>query len=89
MKTLLLALMVVPLVCQDSVYPDCYQCTGENCWYRCLGPRKCPIGERICYTLYKDDGKRFYAKGCARSCLSAGPGETVNCCFYSGCNRLY
>nr|F8J2E1.1 RecName: Full=Long neurotoxin 73; Short=LNTX-73; Flags: Precursor [Drysdalia coronoides]ACR78481.1 putative long chain neurotoxin 73 [Drysdalia coronoides] len=84
MKTLLLTLVVVTIVCLDL---------GDSliCYQAYNTPQTCAPGENLCYTKTWCDywchvkGKRIDL-GCAATCPTAKPGEDVTCCSRDKCN---
>ncbi|XP_032078232.1 weak neurotoxin 10-like [Thamnophis elegans] len=85
MKTLLLALLVVTVVCLDFGHTlICYRCPGV------LGRsvRKCPNGQNLCYrrrNFYDLLGFRA-RRGCAATCPNLEPYEIIKCCSRNRCN---
>uniref|UniRef100_R4G352 3FTx-Ver-10 n=1 Tax=Vermicella annulata TaxID=1295044 RepID=R4G352_9SAUR len=84
MKTLLLTLVVVTIVCLD--FGDSLVCyLGYNT------PRTCPPGQNLCYTKTWCDGhcgsrgKRIVL-GCAATCPIVKPGVDISCCSTDKCN---
>nr|AKN63199.1 three-finger toxin precursor D.L [Micrurus diastema] len=83
MKTLLLTLVVVTIVCLDLGYTrKCYE--GKVA-------RKsvtCPKGENLCFTIFSFQfhPARAIEFGCAASCPKVGLGPHVTCCSANNCN---
>nr|AKN63195.1 three-finger toxin precursor L.F [Micrurus laticollaris] len=84
MKTLLLTLVVVTIMCLDLGYTrKCYE--GE-------GTRKsvtCPEGENVCYTIFLAEfnpREKVLKWGCAASCPKVGLGVRITCCSTDNCN---
>nr|A8N285.1 RecName: Full=Long neurotoxin LNTX-2 homolog; Flags: Precursor [Ophiophagus hannah]ABK41954.1 long chain neurotoxin 2-like protein [Ophiophagus hannah] len=85
MKTLLLTLVVVTIVCLDLGYTTkCYVTPDAT-------SQTCPDGENICYTKSWCDvfcssrGKRIDL-GCAATCPKVKPGVDIKCCSTDNCN---
>nr|O93422.1 RecName: Full=Long neurotoxin homolog; AltName: Full=Kappa-cobrotoxin; Flags: Precursor [Naja atra]CAA76846.1 kappa-cobrotoxin [Naja atra] len=86
MKTLLLTLVVVTIVCLALGYTlTCLICPEKYCnkVHTCLN------GEKICFKKYDQRkllGKR-YIRGCADTCPVRKPREIVECCSTDKCNH--
>nr|A8S6B0.1 RecName: Full=Alpha-elapitoxin-As2a; Short=Alpha-EPTX-As2a; AltName: Full=Long neurotoxin 2; Short=LNTX-2; Flags: Precursor [Austrelaps superbus]ABW24176.1 LNTX-2 precursor [Austrelaps superbus] len=84
MKTLLLTLVVVTIVCLDLG-------DGLICYVDSKTSRTCPPGENVCFTETWCDarcsllGKRVDL-GCAATCPTAKPGVDITCCSTDKCN---
>uniref|UniRef100_R4G7E7 3FTx-Aca-62 n=1 Tax=Acanthophis wellsi TaxID=239747 RepID=R4G7E7_9SAUR len=84
MKTLLLTLVVVTIVCLDL---------GESviCYLGYNYAQTCPPGENVCFTKTWCDarcgllGKRV-EMGCAATCPKVKPGVDIKCCETDKCN---
>uniref|UniRef100_R4FKG3 3FTx-Ver-5 n=1 Tax=Vermicella annulata TaxID=1295044 RepID=R4FKG3_9SAUR len=84
MKTLLLTLVVVTIVCLDL---------GDSliCYVGYNIPQICPTGEVVCFTKTWCDahcgerGKRVEL-GCAATCPIVKPGIDITCCSTNNCN---
>uniref|UniRef100_R4FIY3 3FTx-Sut-134 n=1 Tax=Suta fasciata TaxID=529716 RepID=R4FIY3_9SAUR len=87
MKTLLLTLVVVTIVCLDL---------GDSliCYLGPNNPQTCPPGEKLCFTKAWCDawcgirGKRMEF-GCAATCPTGKPGVDITCCSTDKCNPHY
>nr|ABX58167.1 putative long neurotoxin [Austrelaps labialis] len=85
MKTLLLTLVVVTIVCLDLGNSfSCYKTPGVK-------SEPCAPGENLCYTktwcdaFCGDRGKRV-EMGCAATCPTVKPGVDITCCSTDNCN---
>uniref|UniRef100_R4G2H7 3FTx-Hem-14 n=1 Tax=Hemiaspis signata TaxID=355698 RepID=R4G2H7_9SAUR len=86
MKTLLLTLVVVTIVCLDL---------GDSlkCYLSSTHSKDCAVGEDLCYTETWCDawcgvrGQRVEL-GCAATCPTAKPRVTVKCCSTDNCNTF-
>uniref|UniRef100_R4G2Q9 3FTx-Bra-6 n=1 Tax=Brachyurophis roperi TaxID=1295043 RepID=R4G2Q9_9SAUR len=84
MKTLLLTLVVVTIVCLDL---------GDSliCFEGYKAPKTCPPGQNLCYTKTlcgfrcASRGPRVEL-GCAATCPIPKPREEVTCCSTDNCN---
>nr|Q9YGJ0.1 RecName: Full=Gamma-bungarotoxin; AltName: Full=Long neurotoxin homolog NTL2I; Flags: Precursor [Bungarus multicinctus]CAA06885.1 neurotoxin-like protein [Bungarus multicinctus multicinctus]CAD01082.1 gamma-bungarotoxin [Bungarus multicinctus] len=89
MKTLLLTLVVVTIVCLDLGYTmQCKTCS----FYTCPNSETCPDGKNICvkrsWTAVRGDGpKREIRRECAATCPPSKLGLTVFCCTTDNCNH--
>uniref|UniRef100_R4G2F2 3FTx-Cac-16 n=1 Tax=Cacophis squamulosus TaxID=505434 RepID=R4G2F2_9SAUR len=86
MKTLLLTLVVVTIVCLDL---------GDSliCYVGYNAPRTCPNGQKLCYKITSCVGvcpKRDQPieMGCAATCPIRNRGVKVICCSTDRCNKL-
>nr|Q2VBN0.1 RecName: Full=Muscarinic toxin 38; Short=MTX38; Flags: Precursor [Ophiophagus hannah]ABB83639.1 muscarinic toxin precursor [Ophiophagus hannah] len=85
MKTLLLTLVVVTIVCLDLGYTmTCYT------QYSLSPPttKTCPDGQNLCYKrwfAFIPHGNKFF-RGCAAACPKAEHNEVVRCCARDKCN---
>ncbi|XP_032078229.1 weak neurotoxin 10-like [Thamnophis elegans] len=85
MKTLLLALLVVTVVCLDFGHTlICYTCPGVLCKTK----QKCPKGQNLCFRR-----RKFYdligfgaSRGCAATCPTVGRSDVIACCSTNRCN---
>nr|ACR78487.1 putative long chain neurotoxin 29b [Drysdalia coronoides] len=84
MKTLLLTLVVVTIVCLDL---------GDSliCYLGYNNPQTCAPGQNLCYTKKWCDAfclqrGKVIQLGCAATCPTAKPGEDVTCCSRDKCN---
>nr|ADF50021.1 non-conventional three finger toxin isoform 6 [Bungarus flaviceps] len=86
MKTLLLNLVGVTIVCLDLGYTlTCLICPEKYC----QKVHTCRDGEKICFKRFYE-GKRFgkkFPRGCAATCPEAKPHEIVECCSTDKCNK--
>nr|C5ILC5.1 RecName: Full=Alpha-elapitoxin-Oh2a; Short=Alpha-EPTX-Oh2a; AltName: Full=Long chain neurotoxin; Flags: Precursor [Ophiophagus hannah]ACR55626.1 long chain neurotoxin precursor [Ophiophagus hannah] len=86
MKTLLLTLVVVTIVCLDLGYTLlCYKTPSP------INAETCPPGENLCYTKMWCDAwcssrGKVIELGCAATCPSKKPYEEVDCCSTDNCN---
>uniref|UniRef100_R4FK75 3FTx-Pse-110 n=1 Tax=Pseudonaja modesta TaxID=340912 RepID=R4FK75_9SAUR len=85
MKTLLLTLVVVTIMCLDLGYTrTCLTTPG-------FLSKPCPSGQEVCYTKAwcnewcPDRGKQV-EMGCAAICPSVKPKEDITCCSEDNCN---
>nr|BAN66265.1 three-finger toxin [Pseudechis rossignolii] len=85
MKTLLLTLVVVTIVCLDLGYTRTCLKTPE------VKSEPCPPGQNLCYTKSWCD--RFCSSrgkvielGCAATCPTVKPGVDITCCSTDDCN---
>nr|Q8AY49.1 RecName: Full=Weak toxin 3; Flags: Precursor [Bungarus candidus]AAL30061.1 weak toxin 3 [Bungarus candidus] len=86
MKTLLLTLVVVTIVCLDLGYTlTCLICPEKDC----QKVHTCRNEEKICVKRFYDKNQLGWRaqRGCAVSCPKAKPNETVQCCSTDDCNR--
>nr|Q53B57.1 RecName: Full=Long neurotoxin OH-56; Flags: Precursor [Ophiophagus hannah]AAT97251.1 long chain neurotoxin precursor [Ophiophagus hannah] len=85
MKTLLLTLVVVTIMCLDLGYTTKCYVTPD------VTSQTCPDGQNICYTETWCDawcgsrGKRVNL-GCAATCPKVNPGVDIICCSTDNCN---
>nr|B2BRQ6.1 RecName: Full=Alpha-elapitoxin-Al2a; Short=Alpha-EPTX-Al2a; AltName: Full=Putative long neurotoxin; Flags: Precursor [Austrelaps labialis]ABX58152.1 putative long neurotoxin [Austrelaps labialis] len=86
MKTLLLTLVVVTIVCLDL---------GDSlrCYMGPKTPRTCPPGENLCFTKTWCDPRcsllgKLVKLGCAATCPIPKSYEDVTCCSTDNCNRF-
>nr|QSI83929.1 three-finger toxin [Calliophis bivirgatus] len=90
MKTLLLTLVVVTILCLDLGYTrEC--CYSES---RPKTSKGCPAGENDCYvkTLVAPvgrTGKKVLVGGCAATCANGMLGVNFYCCTKDICNCVY
>nr|A8HDK6.1 RecName: Full=Long neurotoxin 1; Short=LNTX-1; Flags: Precursor [Pseudonaja textilis]ABK63540.1 LNTX-1 precursor [Pseudonaja textilis] len=81
MKTLLLTLVVVTIVCLDL---------GDSliCYLDFSVPHTCAPGEKLCYTRTWNDGRGTrIERGCAATCpIPKKPEIHVTCCSTDRCN---
>nr|QSI83928.1 three-finger toxin [Calliophis bivirgatus] len=90
MKTLLLTLVVVTILCLDLGYT-------RECCYSESSPKTskgCPAGENVCFvkTLVAPvgpTGKKVLERGCAATCPKGMFGVNINCCTKDKCNCGY
>nr|A6MFK5.1 RecName: Full=Long neurotoxin LNTX-2; Flags: Precursor [Demansia vestigiata]ABK63545.1 LNTX-2 precursor [Demansia vestigiata] len=85
MKTLLLTLVVVTIVCLDFGYARTCLKTPE------VKSEPCPPGQEVCYTkAWRDRMCSFRGKvielGCAATCPRQEPGKEITCCSTDDCN---
>uniref|UniRef100_R4G2W0 3FTx-Fur-46 n=1 Tax=Furina ornata TaxID=529697 RepID=R4G2W0_9SAUR len=85
MKTLLLTLVVVTIVCLDLGYT-------RTCWLTPeVKPQTCPPGQDQCFKKTWCDawcpirGERVEL-GCAATCPTVKPGVKIVCCSTDNCN---
>nr|A2CKF6.1 RecName: Full=Neurotoxin 3FTx-8a; AltName: Full=3FTx-VIIIa; Flags: Precursor [Bungarus fasciatus]ABI33870.1 three finger toxin [Bungarus fasciatus] len=86
MKTLLLTLVVVTIVCLDLGYTlTCLICPERYCQkvHTCRGE------EKLCVKRFYDEKALGWRakRGCAATCPEAKPKETVECCSTDKCNK--
>ncbi|XP_032078233.1 weak neurotoxin 5-like, partial [Thamnophis elegans] len=85
MKTLLLALLVVTVVCLD--FGDtliCYKCKEGLC----ITERKCSNKQNLCFKrrkLFSPFGLRT-RRGCAATCPTRKRNNAIECCSENRCN---
>nr|A0A2P1BSS8.1 RecName: Full=Mipartoxin-4; AltName: Full=Mipartoxin-IV; AltName: Full=Three-finger toxin-05; Short=3FTx-05; Flags: Precursor [Micrurus mipartitus]AVI57323.1 mipartoxin-IV [Micrurus mipartitus] len=82
MKTLLLTLVVVTIVCLDLGYTR--KCHTKNSPGRETS-QACPTGQNICFKKWKKG--EIISKGCAVTCPKPKKDETFQCCLKNNCNR--
>nr|Q2VBN2.1 RecName: Full=Weak neurotoxin WNTX34; Flags: Precursor [Ophiophagus hannah]ABB83637.1 weak neurotoxin precursor [Ophiophagus hannah] len=86
MKTLLLTLVVVTIVCLDLGYSlTCLNCPEQYC----KRIHTCRNGENVCFKRFYE-GKllcKQFRRGCAATCPEAKSREIVQCCSTDECNH--
>nr|P58370.1 RecName: Full=Alpha-neurotoxin homolog 8; Short=NXH8; Flags: Precursor [Micrurus corallinus]CAC50565.1 neurotoxin homologue 8 [Micrurus corallinus] len=86
MKTLLLTLVVVTIMCLDLGYTlECKICNFKTCPTDEL--RHCASGETICYKTFWNTHRGLRIdRGCAATCPTVKPGVNIICCKTDNCN---
>nr|P60616.1 RecName: Full=Alpha-bungarotoxin isoform V31; Short=Alpha-BTX V31; Short=Alpha-Bgt(V31); Short=BGTX V31; AltName: Full=Long neurotoxin 1; Flags: Precursor [Bungarus multicinctus]CAB51841.1 alpha-bungarotoxin (V31) [Bungarus multicinctus]CAB51843.1 alpha-bungarotoxin (V31) [Bungarus multicinctus] len=87
MKTLLLTLVVVTIVCLDLGYTIVCHTTATSP----ISAVTCPPGENLCYRkmwcdVFCSSRGKVVELGCAATCPSKKPYEEVTCCSTDKCN---
>uniref|UniRef100_R4G2U8 3FTx-Ech-21 n=1 Tax=Echiopsis curta TaxID=529692 RepID=R4G2U8_9SAUR len=84
MKTLLLTLVVVTIVCLDL---------GDSliCYKGYNAPQTCPPGQNLCYTktwcdAFCSSRGKVVELGCAATCPTVKPHVDIKCCSTDKCN---
>nr|ADN67573.1 three-finger toxin precursor [Naja atra] len=86
MKTLLLTLVVVTIVCLDLGYTrKCLNCSTRYC----TTFHTCPNGQDLCFKRWYEGNQLGWRaiRGCAATCPEAKTRETVECCATDKCNK--
>nr|BAA32992.1 long chain alpha-neurotoxins (LsIII-isoform) [Laticauda semifasciata] len=84
MKTLLLTLVVVTIVCLDLGYT-------RECYLNPHDTQTCPSGQEKCYVkswcnAWCSSRGKVLEFGCAATCPSVNTGTEIKCCSADKCN---
>nr|QSI83922.1 three-finger toxin [Calliophis bivirgatus] len=85
MKTLLLTLVVVTILCLDLGYTR--KCLKKYTPVRETS-QTCPSGQVLCIKRWKShkSGNKFF-RGCAAACPKPKHNENIQCCAKDNCNK--